>query len=184
MFMKGVDILNSLINKILKCIWKSLFFIACKLPRSNSKVNLGQKKIRRFLASKLLCSIGENVNIEKGAILSNDISIGNNSGIGVNCQIGPFTTIGENVLMGPECIIFTTGHEHSSVDVPIISQGMTKPNPVVIGNDVWIGTRCMIMPGVRIGNGVIIGAGAVVTHNIPDYVIAAGVPARIVKTRK
>lgn len=54
---------------------------------------------------------------------------------------------------------------------------------ITIGNDVWIGQGCIIMPGVRIGNGVTIAAGAVVTHDIPDYCIAAGVPAKVVKRK-
>lgn len=55
--------------------------------------------------------------------------------------------------------------------------------PVVIGDDVWIGTRVIILPGVKIGNGVIIAAGAVVTKDIPDYAVAGGVPAKVIKYR-
>lgn len=56
--------------------------------------------------------------------------------------------------------------------------------PVVIGNDVWIGTRVIIMPGVHVGNHVIIGANSVVTHDVPDYSVVAGCPAKIVRKRK
>ena len=59
-----------------------------------------------------------------------------------------------------------------------------RVSEVVIGNDVWIGMRVIIMPGVKIGNGSVIGAGAVVTRNVPDYAIVGGVPARIIKFRK
>ena len=55
---------------------------------------------------------------------------------------------------------------------------------VTIGNDVWIGMRSIIMPGVKIGNGAVIGAGAIVTKNVPDYAIVGGVPAKIIKYRK
>ena len=54
---------------------------------------------------------------------------------------------------------------------------------VTIGNDVWIGTRVIILPGVTVGNGVIIGAGAVVTKDVPDMAIVGGVPAKIIKYR-
>lgn len=62
-------------------------------------------------------------------------------------------------------------------------QGMREAE-VVIENDVWIGMRVVIMPGVKVGNGVVIGAGAVVTKDIPDYAIVGGVPAKIIKFRK
>ena len=55
---------------------------------------------------------------------------------------------------------------------------------VTIGNDVWIGMRSIIMPGVTIGNGAVIGAGAVVTKDVPDYAIVGGVPAKVIKYRK
>jgi len=59
-----------------------------------------------------------------------------------------------------------------------------RVSEVIIGNDVWIGMRVIIMPGVKVGNGVVIGAGAVVTKDVPDYAIVGGVPARIIKFRK
>ena len=63
------------------------------------------------------------------------------------------------------------------------SQG-SRVAKVVIGNDVWIGMRSIIMPGVKIGNGVVIGSGAVVTKDIPDYAVVGGVPAKIIRFRK
>lgn len=62
-------------------------------------------------------------------------------------------------------------------------QGM-RVSEVVIGNDVWIGMRVVIMPGVKVGNGVVIGAGAAVTKDVPDYAIVGGVPTMIIKFRK
>lgn len=59
-----------------------------------------------------------------------------------------------------------------------------RVSEVIIGNDVWIGMRVIIMPGVKVGNGVVIGAGAVVTKDVPDYAIVGDVPARIIKFRK
>ena len=93
-------------------------------------------------------------------------------------------SIGTDVMMAPECVIISSNHEFSNVDVPMRLQGYQEEVPLEIGNDVWIGRRVMIMPGVRkIGNGVIIAAGAVVTKDIPVYVIVGGVPAIIIKQR-
>lgn len=87
-------------------------------------------------------------------------------------------------MMGPDVVILSGGHVFDRIDLPMRLQGGKKTLTTVIGNDVWIGTRAIIMPGVRIGNGVIIGAGAVVTKDIPDYAIVGGIPARILKYRK
>ena len=86
-------------------------------------------------------------------------------------------------MMGPEVVIYTSGHKHDRLDIPMIEQGSSETYPVIIGNDVWIGRRAIIMPGVTIGDGVIIGAGAVVTKNVEPYVVVAGVPAKVVKKR-
>ena len=79
--------------------------------------------------------------------------------------------------------ILTHTHNIERTDIPMGQQGM-RVSEVIIGNDVWIGMRVVIMPGVRIGIGVVIGAGAAVTKDVPDYAIVGGVPARIIKFRK
>lgn len=124
------------------------------------------------------------MNIERHALFSPDVSLKDNSGIGIDCeQYGPIS-LGSDVMMGPEVVIYTSGHAHDRIDIPMRLQGASEIKPVSIGNDVWIGRRVMIMPGVTIGNGVIIGAGAVVTKDVPDYAVVGGVPARILRYRK
>ena len=127
--------------------------------------------------------MGRNVNVEKGAHFTPELSIGNNSGIGIKCELYGKITIGNDVLMGPEVIIYTQNHCTRDKNKSIISQGYDDMKPVSIGNDVWIGRRVMIMPGCKIGNGCVIAAGAVVTKNMPDYTIVGGVPARVLKKR-
>ncbi len=111
------------------------------------------------------------------------LKIGDNSGVGINCEIYGPVTIGKNVMMGPEVVIYTSGHKHNRTDIPMIEQGAETEREVNIGDDVWIGRRAIILPGVKIGNGCIIGAGAIVTKDIPDYSVAVGVPAKVVKNR-
>ena len=141
------------------------------------------KKMRGFWAKRVAAKFGQNVNIERNAVFGPLLEIGDNSGVGIDCEVYGPVKIGDNVMMGPEVVIYTSGHRHDRIDIPMIAQGNDDVKPVSIGNDVWIGRRAMIMPGVTVGNGVIIGAGAVVTKDIPDYSIVGGVPARVVKSR-
>ncbi len=142
------------------------------------------QKVRLFWAKKIAKYCGTNVNIEKHAHFTPELSIDDNSGIGIKCEINGPVYIGKNVMMGPEVIIYTHNHEFSQLDIPMNQQGKGKTEPVYIGDDVWIGRRVIILPGVHIGSGSIIGAGAVVTKDIPEYSVAVGVPAKIVKSRK
>ena len=141
------------------------------------------KKMRGLFAKRIATKFGTNVNIERNAVFTPELEIGNNSGIGIDCEVYGPVAIGNNVMMGPEVIIYTSGHKHDRIDIPMMEQGSSEVQPVKIGNDVWIGRRAIIMPGVTIGDGVIIGAGAVVTKNIAPYMVAVGVPAKAVKSR-
>ena len=120
------------------------------------------------------------MNIEHGATISRKIYVGNNSWIGINAYIQGETHIGDYVMMGPDCCIWTINHESSDISVPMSTQGSKKEKTVYIGNDVRIGSRVMILLGVHIGNGVINGAGAVVSKYIPDMAVAVGNPAQII----
>lgn len=170
----------------MKIIYLAIYYaFARHLPASTNRWTYWCRIVRRYFVSRLFDSCGQGVNIEKGALFGNGkgISIGNESGLGINCNVHGPLTIGDHVMMGPEVTILTHSHVFDQVDVPMDTQG-TVIKPVKIGDDVWIGMRAIIMPGVTIGNGVIIGANAVVTKDVPDYSIVVGVPARIVKNRK
>ncbi len=90
--------------------------------------------------------------------------------------------IGNFAMIGPYSQIITANHSFDSVDIPIKHQGICNKS-VLIGNDVWVGTHVVILPGVTIGDGSIIGAGSVVTKSIPPYSIAVGNPTRIIASR-
>ncbi len=109
-----------------------------------------------------------------------NIHFGNNVYINYNCTILDVTTvtIGNDVLIGPSVEIYTAAHP---VQWKQRATRIEFGKPVFIGNNVWIGGNTTICPGVSIGNRTIIGAGSVVTKDIPDDVIAAGNPARIIK---
>lgn len=158
--------------------------LAKHLPRSYSGFRMGQRKIRQFCGHLMLEHCGKNVNIERNALFSYKVSLGDYSGIGVNAKIYGRCTIGNHVMMGEDCTIITRNHSFSRTDIPMMQQGFLEEKLVSIGNDVWIGDRVIILPGVQVGDGCVIGAGSVVTHSIPPYSIAAGNPARIIRYRK
>lgn len=164
-------------------IWIVLYILLARwLPRSYHF--RPAKRIRGFFGRRILKNMGKNVNLEKGSNWGSRVSIGDNSSIGINSDvIGP-VNIGKNVMMGPECAIYTTNHAHDRTDIPMILQGYTPEKPVVIEDDVWIGRRVIILPGVTISKGCIVAAGAIVTKSTPPYAIAGGNPAKIIKYRK
>ena len=105
-----------------------------------------------------------------------------NSNVMVNARGKGSIFIGNNVLIGPNAVLRSSNHNFKSIRMPIIDQGMTE-GEIIVGNDVWIGSNAVILPNITIGDGAIIGAGAVVTKNIEPYTIVGGVPARLIKKR-
>lgn len=159
--------------------------IAKRLPSSDSKFSLGAKAFRRFLCKHIFDNVSDDANIEKNVFFGSgrQISLGKKSGIGLNARIQGPLDIGDFVMMGPDVMIYTSNHETSRVDIPMIDQGDTEKQKVIIEDDVWIGARAILMPGVRIGKGSIIAAGAVVTSDVEAYSVVGGVPARLIKKR-
>ena len=115
--------------------------------------------------------------------------------IGNNCSIGEYShitcankvTIGNGVLTGRFILITDNSHGASNIeemDIPPLSRRIVSKGEVTIKDNVWIGVKATILPGVTIGRGAIIAANAVVTKDVPDYAIAAGIPAKIVKQIK
>lgn len=165
--------------------YAAYYFLARHLPGSFSPYSLGSGKIRRLCAKGMFKHCGKNVNIEHGAFFGGgrEIEIGNNSAIGLNARISGPLAIGDDVMMGPNVSIYTQNHETENIYKPMRLQTAPKEK-VMIGNDCWIGANAVILPGVTVGNGVIIGAGAVVTRDVPDYAVVGGVPAKIIKMRE
>jgi len=157
--------------------------IAKHLPVSYSKVSFASKKIRYFCVKGFIDRIGKNVNIERGASFPPSIKIGDNSGIGVNCSLYGPVIIGKNVMMAPEVNIFTKNHKFDRIDIPMCEQGNTDDYPVIIEDDVWIGSRVTILPGITIHKGAIVASCSVVTKDVEAFSIVAGNPAKQVKSR-
>lgn len=145
--------------------------------------------------------IGAKTNIGKNCILNCWTKYGQyqilkpHLTIGKNCNIGNHThitcanriTIGDNLLTGRRCLITDNAHGNLSADelemAPAI-RPLRMKGEVCIGNNVWLGERVTVCSGVHIGDGVVVAADAVVTHDIPAWTLAAGIPAKIIKTMK
>jgi len=114
------------------------------------------------------------------------IRIGDNSffnrDVHINADIGGQIIIGDNCLIGPKVIMRTASHRFEKKEVNIREQGH-QIGDIVIEDDCWIGANAVILGGVHIGRGAVIGAGAVVTKDIPPMAIAVGVPAKVLKYR-
>lgn len=147
------------------------------------------RNLRSSVCRHIFSKCGNNVNIKKGASfgLGKNIEIGNNSDIGLNayiagCDNGGKLIIGNDVIMAPKVSILTLKHNYKLKDRPIRTQGFDD-STVVIEDDVWIGYKAIILPGVRLGKGSVIAAGSVVSKDVEPYTVVGGVPARFIKKR-
>jgi acetyltransferase-like isoleucine patch superfamily enzyme len=121
--------------------------------------------------------------IETG--LGGYVTVGENSSIHPRCQLNANVSpikIGCGVMIGPSCALYSYDHGIAP-NMSIRKQPLQTKGGIVIDDDVWLGFGVIVLDGVRIGKGAVVGAGSVVTHDVPDNAIAVGVPARIVKMR-
>lgn len=163
------------------------------LPKSTAPI-LGKLslRIRRGICLKLFQKDSEHrcedLVVEQGAYFGsgNDFLVGNHVGIGKNFKsLSRNVTIDDHLLMGEDVLFLGGGHGMDRTDIPMGAQGTLPRSPLHIAGDVWIGARAIILPGCkRIGHGVVIGAGAVVTKDIPDWAIVGGNPAKVIRFRK
>jgi maltose O-acetyltransferase len=112
------------------------------------------------------------------------LTLGAHVGIAAYCQINAAggVEIGDDVLIGPGTMIWSQGHIYASLDSPIRCQGYSREK-VVVENDVWIGAGAIILPGVRVAQGTVVAAGAVVTKSTEPFTVMAGVPAQMIARR-
>lgn len=145
------------------------------------------KHFRSWCCHHIFKSCGRNINVERQVSFGKgfNIELGDNSGFGCNSHIASDIKVGKNVMMGPECYFLSSlSHNISSVDVPMCEQGSISKGRIVIEDDVWIGLRCIVLPGKTIKNGSILAAGCVYSKDFPEYSIVGGNPARFIRNRK
>lgn len=147
------------------------------------------------LAGESRIAIGDRVYVGAGSWLqalpdkaseSAAISIGTGTSIAGNCVISAVRSVilEENVLLARNVYIADHSHRFDQLDTPILDQGIDRIAPVLVKRGAWLGQNVVVCPGVTIGQSAVVGANSVVNQDIPDYSVAVGAPARIVKSRQ
>lgn len=174
---------------MMKSLYRLLYYgFARHLPKSTVPV-FGKmaSALRRFCCKRMFASCGEKLNVEQGAYFGrgDDIRVGTSVGLGKNFIMhNCILTVDDYLMMGEDVMIIGGGHRFDDLDKPMGEQGAKEKTELHIAGDVWIGARAMVLPGCsRIGHGAVIGAGAVVTKDVPDYAIMGGNPAQIIRFR-
>lgn len=153
-----------------------------QLTRLFNQTTEEQTEYRDTLIKKMFKETGENIYIEPPfrCDYGTNTTIGNNFYANFDCIFLDVAsiTIGDNVMFGPRVNLLTPGHP---IDAVVRNSGVEFGKEIHIGNNVWMGGNVTVNPGVRIGDNTIIGSGSVVTKDIPDNVIAAGNPCKVIR---
>ncbi|KAH7139639.1 galactoside O-acetyltransferase [Dactylonectria estremocensis] len=170
--MKKFNASDTLDRRALVEMWKNIVDNTSDLPPPAATLEQEEAQLQDwpFVESPLRADYGYNIKI--GA----RVFINFNSTWIDTCTI----TVGARTLIGPNCSFFTGVHPLDGA----VRDGMRGPEsgkPIVVGEDCWFGGNCIVLPGVTIGRGVTVGAGSVVTKDVPDRVVVAGNPARIIR---
>lgn len=157
--------------------WKNKLLFLGKNTRIGKNLNIfGAKYV--YIGNNVI--IKENVSFH---VTGGELKIEDGVSLGKGCDIGCDNKIiiKKNVLFGPYVHISDRDHGYQDINLPIISQGSYSKGPVIINEGCWFGFRSQVMSNVTIGRNCIIGAGCIVTKDIPDYSVVIGNPCRIVK---
>lgn len=157
-------------------VWKKYRFFLVK----NSFISPVEKIVigKRFFFGPF-CQLYCN-NVGSELVIGERVAL--NSNVMINASEGGKILIGNNVLFGPNVVLRASNHRFNRRDLFIWQQDH-EGGVIVVEDDVWIGANVVVLSNVTIGKGAIIGAGSVVTHDIPSYAIAVGNPAKVIKMR-
>jgi len=148
------------------CNWIKSYYLRLVWGSTIGKRCIFYSGVKLYIGRRL--TLGDDVDLAAGVI------IGTMGGV----------SIGDRTLVGYETMIMSMNHKIPEGRGQIFFAGHVKNEQSVhIGSDCWIGGRCIILPGVTIGDGSVIGAGSIVTKDVPEYSIAVGVPARVIRKR-
>jgi len=133
--------------------------------------------------------LGSDIILSRNCVIqgkTGPVALGSKVDVGCNTVItsGNGIAIGNSVLIGANCYIGGGRYFTDRTDIPIMDQGVYSKGPVVIEDGVWLGAGAIVLDGVKIGKGSIVGASALVTKSLPEYSVAVGVPAKVIKNRR
>lgn len=129
-----------------------------------------QKEVKQFtIEPNFFCDYGFNISLGENFYSNHNLVILDANKV----------EFGDNVFIGPNCGFYTSGHP---IDFETRNKGLEYAKPIKVGDNVWIGGNVCVMPGVTIGSNVVIGAGSVVTKDIPDNCVAYGNPCKVAKS--
>ena len=191
----GLALRGKLYPALLKHCGKNVVFGANVTLRHPHKIEIGDNVViddNCLLDAKGSdnkgITVGNGVFIGRNSILScknGDIILQDNVNIGFNCEIfsASTVTLGPNTLVAAYCYFIGGGHDYDDPEIPVLDQGR-RSYGITVGEAAWFGAGVKVLDRVKIGSNSIIGAGAVVTKNIPEYAIAAGIPACVTRDRR
>lgn len=175
-----------MVTHMIKAIATLFYYsVAARLPQPPFPGGRFGSWLRARLCAIIFLKCGRNIVVRKHAFFGSGcaIEIGDYSEIGLNAYLNRDVKLGRHVLMGQNVTILTTNHEFEDPHIWIHDQGTRERKPVFVGDDVWIGANSILLPGIMIGHGAVIGAGSVVTRNVPPLAVVAGNPARFIRQR-
>jgi maltose O-acetyltransferase len=161
------------------------YAVARHLPDSPLPGSAVSMRIRRGLAGKIFKRVGLDTKVHSSVYFGSGVNVelGDFSSLNHGAWISNDTVIGRDVMMGPYVMMLSGSHNFERLDIPMREQGAPDRRPIIIGDDVWIGAKTIILPGVCVGSHSIIGAGSVVTKDVAPYSIIGGSPAKLIKMR-
>lgn len=170
------------IGRLLRCI-----YYRAVLAASGPVLSIGEHV---EIGCPARIALGNEIYLVPGAVLracgGGSLRMGSRVTINGNARIvADFGSIemGSGIMIGPNVVIRSSNHQTARHDIPIWEQGQTGGR-IVVGDDVWIGANAVIVAGVTVGSHVVVAAGAVVTRDVPDYAVVAGVPAKVIGDRR
>ena len=134
------------------------------------------------IGSKSYFGIDCKIYASESSLISIGSNVSFNSNVMINARGKGKISIGNNVLIGPNVVLRSSNHSFETIKLPIIEQGM-KDGEIIVHDDVWIGSNAVILPNCKIGKGVIVAAGAVVTCDIESHTVVGGIPAKLIRKR-